>query len=82
MFKDLINLEVEIIVSSRAETLLEYSGVLCEENDRFVKLKDVSINFAMLNFQKNIFGGNMNIYKQNIGEVILNKEYVISCNKK
>ena len=82
MFKDMINFEVEIIVSSRAETLLEYTGILYEDDNSFIKLKDVTINYAMLNFQKNIFGGNISVYKENIEEVILNKDYIISCNSK
>lgn len=81
MFNDLINCEVVAIVSSRAEALLEYSGLLYEENEKYIKLKNVEVNFAMLNFQKSIFGGNINSYKQNIEEVILNKDYIISCNK-
>lgn len=82
MFNNMMNSEVTVIVSSRAETLLEYNGVLCEENENTITLRGVSINFAMLNFQKNIFGGNMSSYKQNIDKVILNKDYIISCNMK
>ena len=82
MFKDLINNEVLIIVSSRAEFLLEYTGVLCEENENTLKLKNAEINQAMLNFQKNMFGSGIGNYKQNLEEVIINKNYVISCNKK
>lgn len=82
MFNNLINNEVEVIVSSRAETLLEYCGTLCEEDDNYIKLKNVSINFAILNFQKSIFGSGLNSYKQNISEIIINKQFIISCNRK
>ena len=82
MFNDLINREVIVVVSSRTEFLLEYNGLLCEENENVIKLKNVDINQEMLNFQKNVFGSNMGIYKQNIDEVIINKNYVISCIKK
>lgn len=82
MFNNFINCEVTVIVSSKSETLLEYNGILCDENETSIKLKNVSINFAMLNFQKSIFGSNINNYKEEIEEVILNKKYIISCNKR
>lgn len=37
---------------------------------------------CVLNVQKNIFGIGMGVYKQNIEEVILNKNYIIACYKK
>lgn len=82
MYKELINNEVVIMVSSRAEAILEYTGLLCEENDEVLRLKNVEISQALLNFQKNMFGAGLGSYKQNIEEVILNKRYVISCSKK
>ena len=81
MFKELINNEVTVIVSSKTEMLLEYTGILSNEDETTIKLKNVYINIAMLNFQKNFFGSNMGSYKQNIDEVIINKRYIISCNK-
>ena len=80
MFNSMINCQVEVIVSSHAETILEYIGILVEDDNNFIKLKNVTINYAMLNFQKSIFGGNINSYRNNIKEVILNKNYIISCN--
>lgn len=82
MYSDLINCEVVVIVSTRAETVFEYTGILCADNNTTLKLRDVEINIAMLNFQKNFFGGDMGAYKQNIDEVIINKDYIISCNRK
>lgn len=82
MYSDFINCEVVVIVSTRAETVFEYKGLLCVETDNTLKLKDAEINIAMLNFQKNFFGGEMAAYKQNIDEVVINKDYIISCNRK
>lgn len=82
MYSDLINCEVVVIVSTRAETVFEYKGFLCSETDNTLKLRDAEINIAMLNFQKNFFGGEMGAYKQNIDEVVINKDYIISCNRK
>ena len=44
-----------------------------------LKLKNVSVNLVMLNFQKNLFGSSYGSYKQNVDTVVLNKEYIISC---
>lgn len=82
MYNSFINKEVTVIVASRADSILEYNGLLCEENEKTIKLKNVSINLAMLNFQKNLFGSNMGDYYENIEEMIINKDYIISCNTK
>lgn len=82
MYNSFINKEVTVIVASRADSILEYNGLLCEENEKTIKLRNVSINLAMLNFQKNLFGSNMGDYYENIEEMIINKDYIISCNTK
>ena len=81
MFNDFINSDVLIIVATKSETFFEYSGVLVAEDDKFIKLKKATINKVMLSFEKNIFGGDMGSYKDNVGEIIINKDYIISCNK-
>ena len=82
MYTDLINNKVVVIVSARTEALWEYTGILCEEDENSIKLKDAEITQAMLNVQKNMFGAGMAAYKQNIDEIILNKNYIVSCYKK
>ena len=79
MYKELVNKQVLVIVTSQTEMLLEYRGILVEENEQNLKLKNTSINIAMLNFQKNFFGSNIGNYKKNISEIVINKRYVISC---
>ncbi len=81
MYKDLVGERVTIIVSSRGDNLLEYVGVLSAENDDVLELKNVDISYMMLNFQKGLFGGNIYKYAENVDKVIVNKRYVISCNK-
>ena len=81
MYKELVNKQVLVIVSSQTEMLLEYRGILVEDDEKNIKLKNTSINIAMLNFQKNFFGSNIGNYKKNISEVIVNKKYIISCSK-
>ena len=72
----------QIIVSTRTEMVLEYNGVFVSEDINTLVLKNVSITSAMLNFQKNMFGTGLGQYKENIDTVIINKNYIISCNKK
>jgi len=81
MFSSLIGEKINIVVSSRADNLLEYTGTLVSENEESIELKDANISYLMLNFQKGIFGNNMNKYKENLEKVIVNKNYIISCNK-
>ena len=81
MYKELVNKQVLVIVTSQTEMLLEYRGILVEENAQNLKFKNTSINIAMLNFQKNFFGSNIGNYKKNISEIVINKRYVISCSK-
>ncbi len=81
MYKDLINERITIIVSSRGDNLLEYVGVLSNENDDTLELKNVDISYMMLNFQKGLFGGNIYKYAENVDRVIINKHYIISCHR-
>ena len=43
MYSEYINSEVVVIVSSRAEALWEYSGILIADDEKFLKLKNVEI---------------------------------------
>lgn len=81
MYSDLIGEKVTIVVSSKGDTMLEYIGTLESETEDTLELKDVDISYLMLNFQKGIFGSNINKYKDNLEKVIINKRYVISCDK-
>ena len=80
MYKNLIGLKVNVIVSSRTDNLLEYIGTFEKEDENTITLKNVTISYMMLNIQKGIFGSNMNQYKTNVDEVIINKKYIISLN--
>ena len=81
MYKSLVGEKVTVVVSSRGDNLLEYIGTLSSESDDVIELTNVDISYLMLNFQKGIFGGNINKYKQNLERVIINKRYIISCDK-
>ena len=81
MYKSLIGERVTVVVSSRSENLLEYMGKLESESDDTIELTNVDIAYLMLSFQKGFFGGNINKYKENLDRVIINKRYIISCDK-
>lgn len=80
MYNELIGKRVNVIISSRAANLLEYTGTLVSENNEIVELSNVNISYLILNIQKGIFGDNINKYKENVNKVIINKKYIISCN--
>ena len=81
MFDELIDERVTLVVASKGDTILEYVGTLNSEDEETVELINADISYLMLNFQKGIFGGNINRYKENLDKVIINKKYIISCNK-
>ena len=81
MFKNLIGEKVTVMISSRGDNVLEYCGTLISENEESIELSNVDISIMMLNFQKGLFGSNMNKYKEDVEKVIINKKYIISCNK-
>ena len=81
MFKSLIGERVTVVISSKGDNILEYVGTLIDETDNTIELTNVDISYLMLNFQKGIFGGNINKYKTNLEKVIINKRYIISCDK-
>ena len=81
MYSELIGERVTVVVSSKGDTMLEYIGTLVGESDDSIELEKTDISYLMLNFQKGIFGGNINRYKENLDKVIINKRYIISCNK-
>ena len=79
MFNSLLGSRVTVVVSSKGDTILEYVGNLVSENDDSIELQNADISYLMLNFQKGIFGGNINRYKQNLNKVVINKQFIISC---
>ena len=81
MYSSLIGEVVTVVVSSRSDNLLEYVGTLKSESEQAIELVNVDISYLMLNFQKGIFGGNISKYKDNLEKVIINKRYIVSCNK-
>lgn len=81
MYDSLIGEKVNVVVSSKCSNMLEYVGTLLLERDEVLELTNVDISYLMLNYQKGVFGGNINRYKDNLDRVVINKQYIISCNK-
>ena len=80
MYKDLIGLQVNVVVSSRSENLLEYQGILEKEDENTITIKNAKISYLMVNFQKGFFGNNLGQYKTEVDKIVINKRYIISCN--
>ena len=78
MFNDFIGQVVTVIVSSRADSLLE--GVLQSENDETIVLSGVNISYLLANIQKGVFGDSATRLKVNLDRVIINKQFIVSCN--
>ncbi len=82
MYKDFINKEVRVMVTSHGDNILEYEGIFTKEDENNIALKNASIKYAMVNFQKNFFGNNINIFASDLENVVINKRFIISCNNK
>lgn len=80
MYKKLMNKPVNVLVASRGDVILEYFGTIVEETETTLKLENVNINYAALNYQKSLLGNGITVFKQNLRETIINKEYIISVN--
>ena len=73
MYKEMVNNNVVAIVATRGDTFLKYKGLFLEENVQSIILQNVDICSA--------FNDNLHIEKnKKVSQVILNKEYIISCN--
>ena len=81
MYKDLINERVTVLVATRGDVVLEYEGLLTEENDTEIVLNDASIATMLMSVQVSMFGKNMTKYREDIDKIIINKKYIISCLK-
>ena len=81
MYKDLINERVTVLVATRGDVVLEYEGILTEENDTEIVLNDASIATMLMSVQVSMFGKNMTKYREDIDKIVINKKYIISCLK-
>ena len=81
MYKDLINERVTVLVATKGDVVLEYEGILTEENDTEIVLNDASIATMLMSVQVSMFGKNMTKYREDIDKIIINKKYIISCLK-
>ena len=69
MYNSLLNQEVSIIVSIKGNGVYWYEGILSDEDETTLKLRNVVIRDYVGMFRID-----------NLETVIINKEYVISCN--
>jgi hypothetical protein len=81
MYKELIGRKITVLVATKGDVVLEYSGTLVGESENEIELSDVSIATMLLNLQRSVFGSNMTGYKEGIEKSIINKKFIISCIK-
>jgi hypothetical protein len=79
--KEFIGEQVFLVVTTKAGHFLEYYGIVEAEDKESVTLKDVIINFGAHSYQTKIVNASIVQYKQNIDKAVVNKEYIVSCNK-
>lgn len=72
---------VTVIVASKGDNILEYVGTFSMEQSDTIELTDVDISYLLMNIQRGIFGGNASKYAEGIDRVVINKNFIISCNK-
>ena len=83
MYDLLMDCDVTMVVGPRADSAYLYSGTLVQENEKTVVLKNCTIEMAGTQAQKNMswVGNSAFILQKDLESVIINKEYVVSCNK-
>ena len=83
--KDFINSEIMVMVSTKVDRVFEYTGVLSEEEDDTIVLKDVRISLVIDEWSKkhSPIKENWVYYPgEHIETAIINKKYIISYVKK
>ena len=83
MYQSLIGEKVSVVVSSRGDKLLEYIGTLSSETEDTIELANVSISYlmsAISGFNGYFFNKDVK-YRDDVKKAIINKKYIISCDK-
>ena len=83
MFELLIDCNVIAMVTGKGEAVYVYRGTLVEENEKTIILKNCRIEMSMTASQRNMnfLGSDAFVFQDNVESVIINKEYIMSCNK-
>ena len=79
MYERFMNNQVSVFVTPKTSTFMEYKGTLVDENEETIVLNNVVIEFAATAAAKSFISG-ASLYKSNIDTVVINKEFIISCN--
>lgn len=78
MYKDFVGSKVIVIVATKGEKTLEYTGKLVADNEKTIELENVNIDGLVYSSQKGMFG-NIAQYKVDVKKAIINKEYIVAC---
>ena len=66
MYKELLGKNVTVLVATKGDIVLEYTGTLLSESDTEIELVNASIATMIMNVQRAVFGSNINKYKEDI----------------
>ncbi len=81
MFESLIRDKVTVDVTEGGGKLLQYVGILVSESDDAIELSNVDIFYLTKVFINSWSREELQKYKSGLNKVIINKRYVISCDK-
>lgn len=80
MYKEFIGQQVTVLVATRGDNVLEYTGTISDESNETLTMTNTDIGYLLLNFQKGFFGNNIGKYKENVSKIVINKRHILSCN--
>lgn len=82
MFESFIGERVIVDVSTGGEKLLEYMGVLSSESEDTIVLTNADILYLTKQFNASGWTNEkLQPYRSKMSKVIINKKYIISCEK-
>jgi hypothetical protein len=82
MYQELIGQQVSVICAMHSEHALEYFGVLEAEDEKGIKLSNVTIRGIVPRMQTNMWGAKSAAWSDihtGMAKTIVNKDHIISC---
>ena len=77
MYEEFIGKKVLVVVTTKSDRVMEYNGILNSEDEKCIRLNDVSISMQLTNMQSSIFGRQpTSFYDNSMPSAIINKEYI------
>ena len=79
MYKDYLNRNVTVVVTTRSQGAYEVKGLLSNEDAYNITITDARIGLPVGESlkQNGLFNGSFQTYKEHTDKVVINKEYII-----